>query len=193
MSGRQLEDLLDVFEPIELFDRVVLENGAIVFDPTSGHVQQLAPPPPSSFLEALRERAVDPLSIGRVILATTQAHRETVVREIDRLALDLCVDDNREALMVLPRGVDKGSGLEKALHELGSSFEETVGVGDAENDLTFARRCALFVAVANARSGLARGADFVTSEANGRGVQQLVAELLDDERHGSSTRGRRSP
>ena len=34
-TGRQLQDLLTVFPHIELFDRVVAENGAVVFCPAT--------------------------------------------------------------------------------------------------------------------------------------------------------------
>ena len=52
--------------------------------------------------------------------------------------------------MVLPPGVNKASGLEAVLAELGLSRHNVVGVGDAENDHAFLDMCESSVAVANA-------------------------------------------
>jgi hypothetical protein len=57
---------------------------------------------------------------------------------------------NREAVMVLPPGVNKASGMQYALRKLGFSVHETVEIGDAENDHSFLERCECAVAVANA-------------------------------------------
>lgn len=57
---------------------------------------------------------------------------------------------NRNAVMVLPAGINKATGLEYALRELGLSRHELVGVGDAVNDHSFLARCECAVAVANA-------------------------------------------
>jgi haloacid dehalogenase-like hydrolase len=51
--------------------------------------------------------------------------------------------------MVLPAGVTKATGLAAALHTLGRSPHNLVGVGDAENDHAFLRLCECAVAVAN--------------------------------------------
>ena len=57
---------------------------------------------------------------------------------------------NKDAVMVLPAGVNKATGLDYALRKLGLSFHETVGIGDAENDHAFLQRCECAVAVSNA-------------------------------------------
>lgn len=46
VTGRELPDLRRVFPPLELFDRVVAENGALLLDPATGETRALAPPPP---------------------------------------------------------------------------------------------------------------------------------------------------
>jgi hydroxymethylpyrimidine pyrophosphatase-like HAD family hydrolase len=42
VTGRELPDLARVFPDLELFERVVAENGALVYDPSSGSVRVLA-------------------------------------------------------------------------------------------------------------------------------------------------------
>src|SRR5262249_50742853 len=134
ITGRQLDDLLGVFPPVDLVDRIIAENGALLFNPSDGSVETRGEMPPEAFMAVLRARRLSPLSVGRVIGATAQAH-EPVGRETIRdLGLDHQVILNGDALMILPAGVHKGSGLATALAQLRVSTSDTVGVGDAEND-----------------------------------------------------------
>lgn len=174
VTGRQIEDLSRVFERLDLFDRVVAENGAIVHDPASGRTRQLAPPPPRSFLDALLERGVQPLGVGHVIVATWEPHEREVIECIRALGLELHVEFNKGAVMVLPAGVTKASGLHAALQELGVPSSQVVGVGDAQNDHAFLAACGLSVAVANALDSLKATVDWVTPSRNGRGVAELA-------------------
>ena len=57
------------------------------------------------------------------------------------LGLELQVIFNKDAVMVLPAGVNKATGLSAALKELDLSPHEVVGIGDAENDHAFLSLC----------------------------------------------------
>ena len=48
VTGRELEDLLRILPRPELFDRIVAENGALVYNPSDRRVTQLGEPPPAS-------------------------------------------------------------------------------------------------------------------------------------------------
>ena len=83
--------------------------------------------------------------------------------------------------MVLPSGVNKATGLARALAELGIAAERVVGVGDAENDHAFLAACGYAVAVANALPAIRQRAAWVTAAAHGGGVVELVDKLLHDD------------
>jgi HAD superfamily hydrolase (TIGR01484 family) len=70
VTGRELPDLSRCFSRLDLFDRVVAENGALLYTPASKKEQPLASEPPESFIERLRAAGVAPLSVGRSIVAT---------------------------------------------------------------------------------------------------------------------------
>ena len=150
VTGRELQDLLSVCPHVELFDRVVAENGAVVYCPATREEKLLGQPPPEPFVRALRERGVSPVAVGRVIVATWKPHETTVLEVIRDLGLELHVTFNKDAVMVLPAGLNKATGLAEALRELGLSAHNVVGVGDAENDHAFLRLCECRIAVANA-------------------------------------------
>jgi len=181
VTGRQLEDLLAVAPHIGLFDRVVAENGAVLYRPASRETQLLADPPPGPFLEALRQRGVQPLSVGRVIVDTWEPNEAVVLETIRELSLELRVVFNKGAVMVLPSGVSKATGLRAALGELGLSVHNTVGVGDAENDHAFLAVSECAVAVANALPLVKQRCDLVTAGASGVGVVELIDRLIDND------------
>lgn len=181
VTGRELPDLMSTFARLDLFDRVVAENGALLYRPATREERPLAPPPPDKFVAALRSRGVQPLSVGRVIVATWEPHEKTVLEVIHELGLELQVIFNKGAVMVLPSGANKATGLAAALGELGLVPASAVGVGDAENDHAFLRACGFAVAVANALPALKQTADWVTGGTHGAGVGELIDELIADD------------
>jgi hydroxymethylpyrimidine pyrophosphatase-like HAD family hydrolase len=177
VTGRQIDDLAQVFAEIDLFESVVAENGAVLYHPRTGEERPLAEAPPDAFVDALRRRYV-PLSVGRVVVATWEPHEREVLETIRDLGLELHVIFNKGAVMVLPAGVSKASGLAAALAALGLSPHNVVGVGDAENDHAFLSACECAVAVANALPTIKERADVVTRGEAGAGVIELIDELV---------------
>jgi len=181
VTGRELDDLKRVCHRLDLFEYVVAENGALLYDPATDEETPLAARPPDSFVATLRERGVGPISVGRVIVATWEPHETTVLATIRDLGLELQVIFNKGAVMILPAGVTKASGLASALQKMEISPHNTVGVGDAENDHALLASCECSVAVANALPTLKSAADIVTTADHGAGVVELIDEMLRDD------------
>jgi hydroxymethylpyrimidine pyrophosphatase-like HAD family hydrolase len=180
VTGRELPSLFATFAQAELFDRIVAENGAVLWDSFSGGVQHLSPPPPQVLLERLQRSRV-PISVGHSIVATATLYEEQARRALYELTLDWHVVLNKDAVMVLPRGVSKATGLAAALRELQIRAEDTVAVGDAENDLDFLRVCGLAVAVGNALDEVKAAATVTMTGEHGHGVRELIERLLAGE------------
>ena len=178
ITGRILEDLLLVCPDLDLFAVVVLENGAVLHIPARRETQVLCPPVSDVLARELVRRGVKPLARGRAILATWRPHEIAVLEAIRDLELELQIVFNGNAVMVLPSGVNKGSGLRAALRELDLSIHEAVGVGNAQNDHSFLDLCECAVAVANAVDSVKAKADFSVSGNEGAGVIQLIDELI---------------
>jgi len=181
VTGRELDDLQTVCERLDLFEYVVAENGALLYHPATRAEKTLAPRPPDEFAAMLRARGVDRVSEGRVIIATWEPYETVVLEAIRDLGLELQVIFNKGAVMVLPAGVNKATGLACALEALGLSPHNAVGIGDAENDHALLRSCELGVAVANALPKLKEAADMVTKGDHGAGVAELIDALLEDD------------
>jgi hydroxymethylpyrimidine pyrophosphatase-like HAD family hydrolase len=177
VTGRELTDLFNTFPDHRVFDRIVAENGAVLCDPATARCRGLAPPPPAALVDVLNRQRV-PFSTGHTIVATIEPYEHVVLSAIHELGLEWHVIFNKGAVMALPAGVTKATGLAAALEELNLAGEQTVGVGDAENDHAFLSACGLAVAVANAIPSLKAEADVVTVGVRGRGVEELIDRLL---------------
>ena len=181
VTGRQLEDLQQVFPRFELFDRIVGENGALVFDSSTNQMKLLSEKPSPKFIQELRDRGVTPLAVGHVIIATWRPMESVVMDTIRDLGLDWDIIFNKRAVMVLPSGINKASGLKVALKDLNLSRQNVVGVGDAENDLDFLDECGYSVAVSNALPAVKEKVDFVTTGDHGAGVREFIRALIDSD------------
>jgi len=181
VTGRELDQLQEVCPRLDLFEYVVAENGALLYQPATGKETPLAAPPPASFVSTLKQRGVGPISVGRVIVATWEPHETTVLATIRDLGLELQVIFNKGAVMILPAGVTKASGLAHALGQMEISPHNAIAIGDAENDHALLASCECGVAVANALPTLKNAADLVTAADHGAGVVELIDKLLTDD------------
>ena len=61
------------------------------------------------------------------------------------------------------------------------SPDTVVGVGDAENDITFLSMCGRSIAVANALDAVKQRADYVTQGRSSAGVREIINQLVSDD------------
>ena len=177
VTGRELPDLLDVCERIDIFDLIVAENGALLYSPKTRDVVELTSPPPGDFIIELSRRGI-PFSAGDVIVATDDTYAQQLLSVIRDLGLELQLIFNKGSVMVLPAGVNKATGLKVGVSRIGLKMSQVVGVGDAENDHAFLEACGLSVAVANALDSIKANAHIVTSMPRGQGVAELINKYL---------------
>jgi HAD superfamily hydrolase (TIGR01484 family) len=180
-TGREVHDLTGTFPDVSLFDRVVAENGGVLYRPASQERVVLAEPPPRAFVEELTRRGVEPLSVGQCVVATWHPNETTVLEVIRAMSLELQIIFNKNAVMILPSGVNKETGLKVALKELGISPHNVVGIGDAENDHAFLNLCECRIVVSNALPALKERADRVTAHSHGAGVEEAIQLLLEND------------
>lgn len=180
VTGRELDELVRLFPLLRAFDRIVAENGGVLFDPKTRTRRVLGPAPPDAFVAALRRRGV-PVAVGATIVATVEPHETNVLEVIRDLGLELQVVFNKGAVMVLPASINKATGLRAALAELGISPRNVAAIGDAENDHAMLRFAEVGVAVANAIPMLKEQADLASGADHGTAVIELVDRILADD------------
>ncbi len=181
VTGRELSDLQSAFPRLDLCQRVVAENGAVLFNPATREKRTLAERLPQRLLDNLRGRGVPGISAGEVIISALRSHETQIMEAIWESGLELQIIFNKESVMILPPGINKMTGLHAALDELKLTTRNLVGVGDAENDHVFMNGCEYSVAVANAIPALKEMADFVTQRNRGAGVVELIDKLIESD------------
>ncbi|MBV9726232.1 MAG: HAD-IIB family hydrolase [Gammaproteobacteria bacterium] len=186
LSGRELPDLQTAFPAYDIFDAVVAENGGLLLRPALHEERVLGSPPPPALVASLQQRRIEPLSVGRSIIATRQPNEAAVLEAIRECGVEWQIVFNKGAVMCLPAGVNKASGLRAALDALELSPLNVCATGDAENDHAMLAACGYRAAVANAIDALKANADFISRGADGAGVIELIEGFLTDE-HGMLT------
>lgn len=181
VTGRRLPELYDVFPETDRFvDRVVAENGGLLLDPSSPPEVVLAPPPPDDLKSVLVDAGVVDVEIGETLVSAWREDEIGLRRAAHRLApaWPCQVVPNKDRVMLLPAGVDKGTGLAAALATLDVPLSEVASIGDGENDVALLRAAGLGIAVADAVPGLRAHADLLTSADASAGVVEAIDTLL---------------
>lgn len=181
VTGRELSDLKRVFPQFNVFDSIVAENGALVYNPATLEERLLGEAPPAPFVQYLKDNGVAPMSVGRVIVATWEPQQNKVLEAIKKFGIERQVIFNKGAVMVLPSGVNKAKGLSSVLKELNFSMHNVVVAGDAENDNAMLKAAECAVAVQNALPALKQAADWTTPSDYGKGIIELINQLLEDD------------
>jgi HAD superfamily hydrolase (TIGR01484 family) len=178
VTGRMLPDLQRVCPDADrMFDAVVAENGALVYFPERREIRLLGDVPEPALLDALRRRGVR-FDVGSAIVATDAPFAEAALAAIRETGVERTLVFNKDALMLLPGGVTKGTGLAAVLGSLELSPHNMVGIGDAENDHAFLAMSEFAVAVADAVPALRERADYVTRNPGPRGAVEFIEEHL---------------
>jgi len=156
-----------------IFDLIVAENGALLYVPERRELRRLGDAPEAALIEALQRREV-PFDVGSAIVATTAEHAPAALAAIRETGVERSLVFNKSALMLLPGGVTKGTGLSAALDVAQLSARNLAGVGDAENDHAFLSMCECAAAVADAIPALRERADVVTAAPGSAGAREFI-------------------
>jgi HAD superfamily hydrolase (TIGR01484 family) len=173
-TGRGLESVRRVFPSLSFFDVLVLENGGVLYLPETGEERMLCDSPKETFVDFLRAHKVQPLAVGKTVVATLKPNLAMVQTAIAKHGSTLQIIMNLDAVMVLPKGIDKASGMLAALRVFKIPVKEAVGVGDAENDLAFLKICGYSAAPSNALAAVKAAASVVLKKPCGAGVEELL-------------------
>jgi hydroxymethylpyrimidine pyrophosphatase-like HAD family hydrolase len=181
VTGRRVPELAAVFpELADVVDLVVAENGGVLLDPASPPGRALAAPLPDDLEALLAEHGVGPAELGEVLVSAAREDEQALERVAAALAgsWPCQVVPNKDRVMLVPAGVDKGTGLRAALLHLDRDLADVLAIGDGENDLHLLRGAGLAVAVADAVPALIAEADVTTNAASSAGVVEAIERLL---------------
>lgn len=81
-------------------------------------------------------------------------------------------------LEMTAKGVNKGKGLQMLAEKLGISMDETMAIGDSENDLDMLKMAGLGLAMENAADNIKAAADAVTLSNENNGVAYAIEKYI---------------
>lgn len=80
-------------------------------------------------------------------------------------------------LEVMPKDIDKGTGLEIICGDMGISTDEAIAFGDSFNDISMIQKAGMGIAMGNAEEALKAAADMITSDCDSDGIAEALLEL----------------
>lgn len=157
----------------ELFAGVVWENGAVLSHTASGETYLPFGRLHAAVPEAMEEAGI-PFERGLAIVGTWIPHDRWLWQALREHGAGSTIEYNKKAVMALPPGATKGTGLERLLTLCGFSPRNLAAFGDAENDLSMLMLAEVAIAVADAVPSIRDMADIVAEEPGPEGVLEVL-------------------
>lgn len=127
----------------------------------------------------INEICVQKMTLNFTTLDDGTYRERDAVREYLESREDVqCVCGGYHNLEFTRRGVTKGAALLRLAGFLGVQAEQTIAIGDTENDLSIIEAAGLGVAMGNATDDVKAAAGYVTSSNEEDGVAKALRELL---------------
>jgi hydroxymethylpyrimidine pyrophosphatase-like HAD family hydrolase len=172
VTGRRYETV-SLGHLAELFTGIVWENGAVLSHTASGETYLPFGQLDARLLKAIEEAGI-PFERGLAIAATWTPHDQALWHILSSQGSSTSLEYNKSAVMVLPPGATKGSGLERLLALCGLSPRNLAAFGDAENDLSMMTLAEVAVAVADAVPAVIETADVIATAPGPEGVLEIL-------------------
>ena len=152
---------------------LISENLENTYVAGSLRANRLRPQPVDNFLEATW-----PLQLSKCMVVGEPAVLEKLERPLAMRLLNMATVFRSEPyyMEIVPRGIDKGRGLERLLAEMGETPDHLIACGDAPNDIPMLCYAALGVAMGNAQPAVKAAADIICGTNEEDGVAQIVEQ-----------------
>jgi len=174
-TGRNLSFVRRRRRELGQMDCIVCENGAVLWFPSRRKVVRFGDM--SAARSMLIARGI-PFDAGEVVVSVPRSYEDDLRRVAEALGGLVHLVSNRDSVMILPSGVDKASGVTRALSELGANSPRLVCIGDGENDASLFSLASLRVATFDAVESLKEMADYVCEAPASKGVEAFLKGLL---------------
>ena len=87
-------------------------------------------------------------------------------------------DNSLRSLCILPKLANKGSALSYICERFEISLENTMAIGDGDNDISMLKIAGLSVVMDNARDEIKKCADVITASNNNGGVGKAICKYV---------------
>ena len=178
-TGRVLSYVKKLCRKFNVFRAAIAENGSVIYFPGSKKTLTFNTYYMTKVKKIIKKMELDGVVIGKVIASVPERYEEQVMDAIGKYAEHVSVIRNVDELMFLPKGVDKGVGVRLAMRYLDIELDNTLVLGDGENDADMFMNPGYKIAVANAHEKIKEMANHVTKKPSTKGVREII-EMIND-------------
>lgn len=121
-----------------------------------------------------------PFDVGKVNLYTkTLKERDILFEKLTKAELKVeTAYSELTSIEISSQNVNKGTGLENLCKYLNIPLEETIAVGDADNDIGIFKKAGLKIAMGNANQTIKNLADVIVNDCDNGGCSQAIYDYL---------------
>ena len=121
-----------------------------------------------------------PFAVGKVNFYTrTPEERNLIFKKIIDANLELeTAYAETTSIEISSKNTNKSVGLEKLCEHLNISIEDTIAVGDADNDIGIFKKAGLKIAMGNANKNIKALADVIVNDCDNGGCSQAIYNYL---------------
>ncbi|MCD7971941.1 MAG: Cof-type HAD-IIB family hydrolase [Candidatus Azobacteroides sp.] len=170
----EIETLIHYQKTIESFPVVFVQENELFINYYNETVYEIFellnfPPPPIQSLE----KALDS-PVFQIIAFFHTEQEKTIMSHLPE-----CESTRWNSLFtdIIPKGGSKSVGIEKIIHHLGISIEETLAFGDGGNDIDMLQHVGYGIAMGNAEEKVKKVADYVTDTVDKDGIYKALEYL----------------
>lgn len=178
-TGRPLEYVKAFCKKFNAFRCVIAENGCVVFFPKTKRLIVTN----SLYMDKAREKIKKLGFPGTVLGLVGASVKIKYVKKVEKELGGLLFEDkvkwvrNVDDINFIPVRVDKGYGIRTAAQYLNINLENTIVIGDGENDVGMFLNPGYKIALANAHPRLKKLAHEVTKNKSTRGMREIIEKM----------------
>ena len=175
-TGRPFLFVQNICKKYPFIYAAVAENGAMLYLHEERKVITMNSDYQKKTREIINKNGIS-ANMGDVVISVKRSDEKKILSLLKNIRRKVSFRYNVDELMILPKNVNKGNGVNMLLQYLGIKPERVVLFGDGENDMDLFNVSGLRVAVGNAHSRLKAIADIVAKEKCYRGVMEILTNL----------------
>ena len=178
-TGRTLSYVKKLSNKFKVWQCIIAENGAVIYFPKTKKTITTNTVYQAKVKKIVRDLNLPGVIIGKIIISIPEEHEKIVMKNIEKYLGNVQIIRNVDEIMILPKGVDKGTGVRLALKYFDIDIEKTIVVGDGENDVEMFSNPGFKVALQNAHPSLKALANTITKYSSTRGIREILEKIKE--------------
>ncbi len=176
-TGRSVKYVKGLCKKFKIWRAIIAENGAVIYFPSTKKTITINTEYMKKAKKIIRAMNIEGVTIGKVIASINEKDEEKVMLVLKEMEDHLTFEKNADEIMITPKGVEKGLGVRIAMQYLNIDLDDTMVIGDGENDVSMFLNPGFKIALANANEKLKKLANHTTMSPSVNGMKEIITEL----------------